>query len=92
MASRVLLPLAAAAICVSGALLPIEQLEQLAPRDVPGVLSFPLTSVETPYNIVSKARRDVDTDVPILNVSSTSYLIQRKNSELPLLALALGQN
>jgi hypothetical protein len=67
MASRFVLPLAAVASYATAAFIP---------RNVPGVLSFPVVQQEKITLIGSK--RAADTDIPVLNVSSTSYLMQRK--------------
>lgn len=79
---RVLLALAAAVAGASAASIAIP------PRaaSVPGVLSFPVVYGDKATLIHRK--RAADTDAPVLNVSSTSYLIKREHFPVSLLQLS----
>ena len=71
MSSRLVLGLAAAAAHVSAASLPAN----IGSRDTSGVLSFALEQVQHSVPVLSKR---ADTDIPIYNITSTSYLIARE--------------
>jgi hypothetical protein len=72
MSPRFLLPFAAVAACASAASI------RRGADSAPGILSFPLEHAERSLPILGK--RAADTEVPILNITSTSYLIERKRS------------
>ncbi len=69
MASRVLLPLALAA-CAAGSVLPR--------TPGPGLVSFAIEHQRSPRPLVSK-RAASDTEVPLYNISTVSYLISSES-------------